>query len=65
VRIEACIGPDHPGWLELRSALWPQGMRHEHLDEMAAFLREPQRYGQFVASIDAQAVGLVKPVRPR
>ena len=38
-----------PGWLELRQALWPECPREDHLAEMAASLRAPERYAQFVA----------------
>ena len=49
MQIETCASPAHAGWLELRSALWPDCPRDEHLAEMAAQLRVPQHFAQFVA----------------
>ena len=31
MKIEACGSADHPGWLRLRQALWPEGVREQHL----------------------------------
>lgn len=47
--IRACVSVDQPGWLALRRALWPEGAEEAHRGEMAAFLAQPWRYGQFVA----------------
>jgi aminoglycoside 6'-N-acetyltransferase I len=49
MQLEACASPAHGGWLELRSALWPDCPRDEHLAAMAAQLQAPQRFAQFVA----------------
>lgn len=49
VRIERCRSAAQPGWLELRTALWPDCARAEHLAEMQAFVKEPERFVQFVA----------------
>jgi aminoglycoside 6'-N-acetyltransferase I len=47
--VEPCASVDHPGWLEMRQALWPQDSADAHRREMAAYLAQPERYGQFVA----------------
>jgi len=61
VKIEACDSAEHPGWLRLRQALWPEGVREQHLAEMAAQVAAPQRYRQFVAySPSSEAVGLIE-----
>jgi len=39
-------------WLVLRMALWPDGSCAEHEEEMAEFVANPERYGQFMASAD-------------
>ncbi|HVL34845.1 MAG TPA: aminoglycoside 6'-N-acetyltransferase [Burkholderiales bacterium] len=51
-RVESCQSVEQPGWLELRAALWPQDSVAQHRAEMAAFLAEPRRHGQFVAYAD-------------
>lgn len=61
VTIEACASAGHPGWLALRSALWPDCPRDEHLAEMQAQCSRPARYAQFLASgPDGAALGLVE-----
>lgn len=61
LKIEACESPEHPGWLRLREALWPDSTREQHLSEMASFVADPRRYGQFVAySPSREAVGLAE-----
>jgi aminoglycoside 6'-N-acetyltransferase I len=61
VKIEACESAVHPGWLRLRQALWPEGAREQHLEEMAALVAAPQRYTQFLAySPSSEAVGLIE-----
>ena len=50
--IKPCTSPQHPGWLELRRALWPHDGATVHLDEMSRFCSEPQRFGQFIAIAD-------------
>jgi len=47
--IRPCTFPEQPGWLALRSALWPHPDQRIHLEEMAAFCAAPERYGQFIA----------------
>lgn len=61
IKIEACESPEHPGWLRLREALWPDCAREQHLSEMTSFVADPRRYGQFVAySPSREAVGLAE-----
>ena len=56
-----CTRAGQYGWLPLRQALWPDCPEAEHLAEMAAFLREPDKYAQFVAyGEDGQAAGFVE-----
>jgi L-amino acid N-acyltransferase YncA len=58
--IEPCTSVDHPGWLEMRRALWPQP-ETTHRREMAALLAQPERYGQFVArSADGMPAGFAE-----
>lgn len=33
----------------MRHALWPEGGEAEHLAEMEGFLKDPERYAQFLA----------------
>ena len=59
--IEACESTEHPGWLRLRQALWPECPREQHFSEMSSFVADPQRHGQFLAySASREAVGLVE-----
>ena len=59
--IDRCASVEQPGWLSLRTALWPQCTREQHLSEMSSFLRNPDRYAQFVAyASSGQALGLVE-----
>jgi aminoglycoside 6'-N-acetyltransferase I len=58
--IESCTSVHQPGWLELRSTLWPDEPG-EHLAAMAEQLAAPQRYAQFVSyGADGAAAGLVE-----
>lgn len=58
--IASCTSVHQPGWLELRSALWPDEPG-EHLAAMSAQLANPQRYAQFVAyGADGAAAGMVE-----
>lgn len=43
------LSADDPDWLGLRLALWPDASPSEHLEEMAGFLAEPERFAQFIA----------------
>jgi len=38
---------DDADWLSMRLELWPDCPRQQHLEEMASFLREPERFVQF------------------
>lgn len=59
--IEPCTSTHHPGWLELRRALWPECSDAEHLEEMAEFLAEPERFSQLVAyDEDRRPVGFAE-----
>ncbi len=56
-----CTSAAQDGWLRLRQALWPDCPEAEHLAEMAGFLREPDKYAQFVAyDEDGQAAGFAE-----
>lgn len=59
--ILACTSVDQDGWLRLRQALWPDCPAHEHLAEMRAFLRAPEKYAQFLAyGEDGEAAGFAE-----
>ena len=59
--IESCVSIQQPGWLALRQALWPGSPESEHLAEMASFLQQPQRFGQFVAyALSREPIGLAE-----
>jgi aminoglycoside 6'-N-acetyltransferase I len=58
--IEPLVSLPHDGWLALRLALWPHCTPEEHLQEMAAFLREPRRYAQWIAYDAGDPVGLAE-----
>ena len=45
---EALTSADDADWLSMRLALWPDCPRQQHLQEMAAFAREPTRFVQFI-----------------
>src|SRR5690606_15515065 len=58
--IEPCRSVDQPGWLALRSTLWPDCPRGTHLAEMQAMLEDPGRFAQFVCHVDGRPAGLVE-----
>ncbi|MBL8519837.1 MAG: GNAT family N-acetyltransferase [Betaproteobacteria bacterium] len=59
--LEPCDTPDTPGWLALRTALWPDTPEHEHIEEMAAFAARPERYFQQLArNTEGEAIGLIE-----
>ena len=61
MKIEPCESAEHPGWLRLRQALWPECAREQHLAEMKHFIANAHRYVQFVAySATREAVGLAE-----
>lgn len=52
---------DDPEWLALRTALWPECPRDEHLQEMALFAQQPARYAQFILTADdGRGLGLAE-----
>jgi aminoglycoside 6'-N-acetyltransferase I len=55
MEIEPCKSVEHPGWLEMRCALWPEDNADAHLGHMAVLLGQPTRYAQFVACDEARA----------
>lgn len=60
VMIELCRSVEQLGWLPLRKALWP-GSDTEHLNEMATFLAQPERFAQYVAYTEQrQPVGFIE-----
>jgi aminoglycoside 6'-N-acetyltransferase I len=59
--VDRCLSPEHPGWLELRQALWPDTPLDEHRDEMRAMFRRPTQFAAFVArGADDQALGFAE-----
>ena len=59
--IEKCTTVDTDGWLNLRSALWPDCSTAEHLAEMNEFISNPDKFIQFLArSETGVAVGLAE-----
>lgn len=58
---ELLTSTDDRDWLTLRMALWPDCPEPQHLEEMAGFLREPDRFVQFIArDADGRGVGLAE-----
>lgn len=61
MKLEALVSIDDPDWLSLRSELWPDCAKQEHLEEMASFLREPTRFVQLIVRDDRErGVGLAE-----
>ncbi|MCP5151063.1 MAG: GNAT family N-acetyltransferase [Ectothiorhodospiraceae bacterium] len=59
--IRRCTSTDTPGWLEQRTALWPECSRDQHLAEMAAWLDDPERRIALVApGDDGVAIGFAE-----
>lgn len=55
------VSVSDPDWLALRLALWPDASPAEHLEEMATFLAEPDRFSQFIArDVGGSALGFVE-----
>jgi aminoglycoside 6'-N-acetyltransferase I len=46
--IERCASLDHPGWLELRLALWTDASADDHRAYMAISLAQPERFLQLM-----------------
>jgi aminoglycoside 6'-N-acetyltransferase I len=52
---------DDAGWLQLRAQLWPHCSAAEHLEEMAGFVGQPDRFAQFIVrGPDREALGLAE-----
>ena len=61
MKIEACESADHPGWLRLRRALWPEASREQHGAEMRSLVANPGRYRQLIAySRSREAIGFAE-----
>lgn len=61
MKLVALAGVPDAAWLGLRKALWPDTSDAEHQEEMAAFVADPDRYGQFMAyADDGTPVGLAE-----
>lgn len=60
LQIVSCSPAAQAHWLALRAALWPDAAHDEHRAEMTALLREPHRFGQWLALGGAEAIGLVE-----
>ena len=59
--IDRCLSPEHPGWLALRQALWPDTPISEHREEMRAMFRRPTQFAAFVArGVDEQPLGFAE-----
>jgi aminoglycoside 6'-N-acetyltransferase I len=57
VKPEPLTSVDDDDWLSLRLQLWPDCPQQQHLEEMASFLREPNRFVQFIVR-DASGRGV-------
>lgn len=61
MKLVALTCAPNAAWLGLRSALWPDTSEADHQEEMAAFVADPARYGQFMAyADDGTPVGLAE-----
>jgi aminoglycoside 6'-N-acetyltransferase I len=47
--IKSCSSNSQPEWLTLRTALWPDCSQEKHKQDMANFLKQSNRYAQFIA----------------
>jgi aminoglycoside 6'-N-acetyltransferase I len=45
---EPLTSVDDADWRSMRVELWPDCPRQQHLEEMASFLRDPNRFVQFI-----------------
>ena len=58
---ELLTSVDDADWLALRMELWPDGSKQEHLEEMASFLAQPERFAQFIVKTPgSRAAGFVE-----
>ena len=61
MKIVALTSVPNAEWLGLRKALWPDASDAGHQREMAGFVADPDRYGQFMAHADdGTPVGLAE-----
>lgn len=59
--IKPCSEASQPEWLLLRVALWPDCPEEKHKQDMASFLKQPNRYSQFIAyDDDKKPIGFVE-----
>ena len=49
MEIRICDSVKQPGWLEMRTALWPDSNEHIHLSEMESQLGYPTRFLNLIA----------------
>ena len=49
VLIEPCHDANQPGWLQLRSQLWPDCAAEGHVEDMATVINEPDDFCAFIA----------------
>jgi aminoglycoside 6'-N-acetyltransferase I len=61
MKTSALTSADDNDWLRMRRALWPHATAREHKEEMASFLTDPERFGQFVGKSDqGEPLGFVE-----
>jgi aminoglycoside 6'-N-acetyltransferase I len=61
MKVEPLTSLDDADWLAMRLALWPECPTEQHLQEMAGFLREPDRYAQFIVrAADGRGIGFAE-----
>jgi aminoglycoside 6'-N-acetyltransferase I len=59
--LDPCATTHTPGWLTLRTALWPDTPEHEHIEEMTAFVAQPELYFQQLArNTEGVAIGIIE-----
>lgn len=60
VMIERCASVEHPGWIEMRRALWPRCTEPEHVAEMRASCSRPKLCAFIASDEDSRAVGFIE-----
>lgn len=59
--IVPCVGPEQPGWLDLRRQLWPDQSAQSLIPEMAEFCAAPDHFAQFLfLSSEGSAEGFIE-----
>ncbi|HLA72158.1 MAG TPA: aminoglycoside 6'-N-acetyltransferase [Steroidobacteraceae bacterium] len=59
--IERCASLDHPGWLQMRVALWSDATADDHRAYMAISLAQPERFLQLMMYDEAhQPIGFIE-----